>query len=733
MIFNLSKLKSIIPLVMVLICFKVSYSQDIKYDDLIEESKQLSAKQRYNRFFEYQKQDPHFSNTYIQLGDACEKIFLELDPLRDLQLINHWANNAILYYGLYPVYLKSNEVRRNREYYTNLPIKTDGSKIENEDVLAYVESRLNFCRNYKDSLVLIFKALEISKDHYNTSVKIFNDLNNQYDNLNQALLKTDSYFLDILDSLDKEYSRAVGEFENYQKMIKTFPIGNYKQEFKLIPIQTFRLDGLTNSNFLNNSFHIWDYGKWVSDFKKIFNAEIVTLRNEIESINKTFNDNKRRLLIVESVEEGFTLGSYDDLFMFRLGKFDNNSLVRDLFRYLNIRQDFLINSKSSLNLVSDSTVLAMNRKFRYYHGLAMHKVQAQEMLNYFSNAIDQEKTLLFNDFFNKNYQGVDGLKDFYSLETIFLTQTLEKSFENLKTYLNNVIVFQNSLGNATGSRGVVIPLKQVSIEDGDNTKLTYLTQSVYWDQGAPRYLAGHINRKGKKPMAFVAKVTDDKTVEWTKEIGNKGKLTLPNGDKTEVIYGFDKGLVCLVSGEADTTIQNTLVRLDAEGNEIISQKVPVNHNPCFIKFDEINQKTLMAFSEPENDSSAYISSITICQADSIGEIIWESSFGVHGELVDIIKTGEKHLAIFNFKNYQWNDTKIENEIWGALILEIDENGNTTKATPIKSSYNFHISKTFTVSKDEISLIGYASEPNSNEGKLLYLIIDPNGELKFENF
>lgn len=725
-------LRKLVLLLSLMITTSSLFSQAIKYEDLIAEIGQLDAKQRYTRFFEYQKQDPHFANTYIQLGDACEKIFAEIDPLRNLQLSNYWANNAILYYGLFPVYLKSNEVRRNREYYENFPIETQGKKIENEDVLLYVENRISSCKNYIDSLGLIFSALEKSKDHYNNCVKIFNEINNKYDNLNNALLQTNSDFLLKLTDLETEYKSTIEEFSNYQEMIKNFPLGNYKQEYKAVPIQTFRLDGLTNSDFFKNSFTIWDYGKWVENFRETFNKDIVPLRNEVVAINKTFNDNKRRLSIIESMDKDEKLKSFDELFMFRLGKYDNNSLVRDLFRYLNIRQDFLVIGKSPLNSPNDSSSLLLNRKYRYYHGLALQKVQTNLLLDNFNEAITSDKISHFSDFFNQQYQGEEGLRKFYAQEGDFLTQTLELSFHNLKTYLSNERTVRNEKVVASGTRGISIPLYTIAQGDPDYNKFSHVTKNISHNQGIPKFASGHINRLGRKPMAFVAKIKEGNKVEWIREIGAKGKAILPNGDNTEVMFGFENGALALVTGIVDSIYQNTLVKLDTTGKELLNISLDIYQKPIFVTFDEINQLSLMAFGLAENDSANFYSSILICQADSLGSVVWKTPIEVQGTLVDIIKSEDKQLAFINFKSYRINGDEKEANEWGLLMLTLTENGEVTKALPITSDSNFHIDRVFAISNDEISLMGYASEPENTDGKLIYIVISPEGNIIFKN-
>ena len=156
---------------------KIVFSQEISYDDLYERLSTLNPNQAYTQLLAFQQQNPFFSNTYIQLGNVCEQKLKEIDPLRDFEQANYWSNNAVLFYNLFTVYLKDGDVRRNREYYANLLTPQPGKKIEQEDAVAFLQKRLNYCKSYKDTVALIYSALEKSKGYYNTCVQIFNDIN----------------------------------------------------------------------------------------------------------------------------------------------------------------------------------------------------------------------------------------------------------------------------------------------------------------------------------------------------------------------------------------------------------------------------------------------------------------------------------------------------------------------------------------------------------------------------
>jgi hypothetical protein len=720
-------------LIIMLLAFISTNAQTLKYDDIINEMGSIPPVTRYGRFLQFQKQNPYFSNTYIQLGNACEQIISELDPLRNIELIEYWASNAILYYGLFPVYLKANEVRRNLNYYSNIQELNKLPRLENDVVLDYVKKRSEYCKNLKDSIGIIYKALEKSKDHYNNCVQTFKEINETFDNLNEALLQTTPELLAKLTLLDNEYKATITEFSSYQELTAKFPVGKYNQSYEIIPIQTFRLDGLTNSNFLSNKFSIWDYGNWVDSYKATFQSEIIPLRNEINSIQKKFNDNKRRLSIIEKINDDEVFESFDEKFMFRLGKFDNNSLVRELFRYLEIRQDFLTFGKSPLNTFKDSSLANMNRKFRYYHRLAIQKQTSDEYLETLKSSISTDKVNRFSDFFSQNYKGEQGVVQFCSQEKDFLNQTLEQSLNNLKIFLIKEEELKRNLGMAIGSRGVNMPLYVVNDKNVEINKLSHVPLNVTYSQGVPQYISGYINRTDRKPMAYIAKISKGKNIEWIKEAGLKGNAALPNGDKALVLFGYENGCIAIVSGQNEETYTNFLVGFDKTGKEFLYSKVNINATPIFLHFDEINQKSLLALGHSDANELDTFDSFVVCQTDSLGYENWKISLDIQGNLVDIIKSGNNYLAYFNNKSHSIGKQQKENGKWALLQVTISEKGSIIGTTPIEATTDFHINRVFPISNDEISLIGYKSEINNRSGSLMYLILTPEGKLTFKNF
>lgn len=712
------------------------FSQELKYEVIYKEMSTLTPINAFSLLYKFQQQDPYFANTYIQLGNVSEQIFKNIDPLREFEYLDYWTNNAVLYYGLFPIYLQPNDVRRYREFYANLPIAPPGKKIENEDAIAFLNQRLTYCKNYKDSTGLIFETLKKSKDHYNNCVRIFNEINNRFDNYNEALLQTDQSYLKLLSSLKSEYADCISTFNTYKALINSFPIDKHNQSYRIKPIETFRLDGLTNSDFLKDTFDLWDYEKWVNSYLDLFNKEIFTLRQEINDIQKNFTENKRKITLSQTLEPEAKFSSFDDFFLYRLGKYDNNSLVRDLFRYLDARQNYLILSKSLLNGPTDSSTAIMNRRVRYYYRLAMQVSQSKEKLTTFGSSISMEKIVRFNDFFNQHYRNEAGLKNFHKQETEFINKSFNADLVNLSDYFESEFQYRKNLGLATG-KGISIALHPQAEGSPELLKATYVTQNVSFSQGLPQYVSGFIKRPGGLTMAFVAKIDKDKKVEWLREIGAKGRDMLPTGDKAPLIFGYENGCVAVVTGFIDGKNRNTMVRLDSKGKELFNNKTSIDLAPAYLSFDEINQISMLGFGRNYTENPSLFNSFIICQADSSGTINWQSPIELQGQLIDILKTENKFLAFMNFESFTLKGERIvagnQANSWSHVVFELSFNGNIVKHKVLSANKTLFINRVFPISNTEINLIGIDTSPGERSTQVNYTIVNTNGEPIFSNF
>jgi hypothetical protein len=713
------------------------------YDEIIRSLDELTNEQAFSRLFQYQNQNPRFANTYIQIGNLFEKMAGELDMLRQYHLVGSHIDNAILYYGLFKYFLESNEVRRNRVLYANIPLAAAGYSFTNEDILEYVESRLTHNKNLKNKLTTIYKALERSKDHYNNCVRIFNEISNGYDSYNDALLRTDEILLSRLDQLEQEYESTIKEFEKYKSLISDFPAAGYNQEFKTVPVKTFRLDGITNSDFLMDRFHIWDYGTWVSQFRNIYVNDILPLRREIEEIQNTFIANNQFLSQTPYVDAEASLNSFDELFLFRLGRFDNNSLIRELFNYSDKRQSYLLLAKNPLNNPNDSSLLMMARKLRYYYRLALQLNDAGRELDNFNNAITSGRVARFSDFFNYYYQGENALTDFTVNQQLWLRYIFNQALSNLESWFNNESIVKSSLHPAEGRTGTLVPLYPLS--EDEIPQHEHVTCAVDYYQGMPAFITGYIRKPGKN-MPFVAKISDGSKVEWIREIEVTEGIADNRSIAGRKVFAYENGAIALISASFDNDqgfegfnaerCLNILVHLDNDGNILFKRSIEATGFPVYLNYDEINQLSHIVLGKKEGSSSGLFSGISVCQADSTGKMLWETTMNVDGDFAGMVRAEDKYVIYLNFKKYDiggnYRITGNSGKNWALLISEISFDGKLIDITPVISDHSFYVDRVFSISSNVVNLLGYKGEPGDRSDGLQYFILSTEGDMIFSS-
>lgn len=728
-------------------------SQEIKYETIFSEKDNITKEQAFSRFLQFQSQNPQFANTYIQLANISENILLELDPFREIELVDYWANNSGLFYGLFLVYFNASELRRNREYYANIPVSKEGRANEN-DFIEYVNSRKTYVQNYRDSVKLIFYALEKSKDHYNNCVRIFNDVNEEFDNFNEVLLRTDNDFISKLRELEFEFNACIEAFDEYKKLLKAYPlkghkktyevqigqfkstvesiVGAYNQVYILKPIYTFRLDGIINSDFLKDTFEIWDYGQWVNQYREVFNSDISSLRKEVDQIQKSFDENQRFLARVDFVEPEMAMRSYDEFFLFRLGKYDNNSLIRELFDYLNVRQDFMLMQKYALNVSTDSSSTMMSRKLRYYYRLALQLNHSKSSLDNFCGEISKEKVNRFLEFFITYYNGEEGLKVFCNEQQAFLYNSFDSGINNLKGYFQNNHELKKSYKNATG-KGADIPLRIIKTNE-DINKYSFITRDIFYNNDNPQYVSGYAKKSGKN-VPFVARINSDFKVEWIKEYETANSTS----KKAEKVFAYENGVLVLITdfkNNEDNGLEhkNKLVHCDKSGKVIFDKPLEDANFPVFLDYDEINQTSNIVLGK-KTKQGQFFDEFSICQADSTGTIIWENNILAKGTLIDIIRAEEKYIAYINFKEYEIagdKKTAGEGNKWATVAVDISLDGRVLKAVPFVFNESYYIDRIYSISSDEINLLGYLGSPGDKSGKLVYIVVATDGEIIFKN-
>lgn len=485
------------------------------YSKLFDALPDMTLDQSYSSLIEYQKSNPYFSNTYIQLGNVCEKKMILYDPLRETSSIKFWADNAKLFYGNLRVYYSKDDVRS--EYYENIKIPFDGKRVTDEDLWRYIDKHIAMCKNYSDTTALIYATIEQSRKNYNECIDVFSEICNEYVNLNDLLLRHDDSLSKKLASLKSHINECEKQFAEYKRLTKLFPIANYRQLYEKKPIETYRLDGLTNSDFFDNRFTIWDYATWTDEVEKVFNEHIKPLRNDVATINSEYAQT-REMFERGDILKGDAPAPYDEFFLYKLGHFDVGSLIEPLFSYLESTRKMVLMAGDSIGRDQGVDMSLESRKMRRLSQLVMQQRDAAAKRADLSSAITDIKIAKFKDFFSKEYGGADGLRSFLAKDEAYCQSVVDAMAEATASYLSRVDRLNSNAtelySKATGPTAPVLPL-WISL-DPQNVKAKYVSTHISRDSRGEIAVAGHA--KGNARNWFVAGVSNDMSTKWLTQL-----------------------------------------------------------------------------------------------------------------------------------------------------------------------------------------------------------------------
>ncbi len=705
-------------------CF--SQEKPLKFEDIYQAIPNLKPTQNLYDLLKFQGQQPDFSPTYVQIGNLCEEQIANIDPLRDYRRAMFWVDNACLYYGLYSTMAKKGDVNKNREFYENIDIPFSDKKLKDEDVARYVKLRLDSCKKYQENITKIFNDLELAKEKYSDAIGKFNYLNNTYKNLNDLLLHTNDSLLEYLDSLSADFAIAMQKLNDYKSNLSNYPQKNYNQNYTLKDIETFRLDGLTKSDFLENSFYIWDFKSWVENQKKTYRKDIIPLRKDICTIQENFIKNQTELLNADTISLDAHYTSYTDLFLFRLGRYDHSSIIKNLFQYLSEKQKLMVLGDRPVSSGSDSTLSLMNIKLRYFYKLILLQQQVVASAETLKKELSEDKVSRFKDFFSTYYNNYSGLRQFVLDEPEVVNLFMQKCFSKLNSYMKNTESCKKSFGSVKYKNDTIALYKIQNPSVVDAIKKGYVTENVEYYRGQPVFISGYyINDKSLK--SFVAQVDTNK-VNWI-HFPVKGKSS---DTKIRDLNMYTNGCVSVSSSDSNES-NSQIFNYDLNGKLIFTKNIINYHHPIAIKYDELEKEYAIVFGENNDDSesisddienSSIYKSFTVLVVDSLGNEKSSVLIDKKGSYIDLTKIGENYQLYVNAIQYDMDVSRSN-----LSVSTINKTGDILTSNVISNSISYVIKQIFQISSNQMNLIGYR---NDESGGLVYLIVLDEGKLEYSN-
>lgn len=252
-------MKKIITLLVVLSATALMAQPSYKY--LLAHMPEFSDGEALYRIKEYQTYYPKQAHPYYLMANIHYRTFAKEHPLLNYLELSSAIYNMILYYGNCSHFIHDESIKK--EWY--LETAVDG-KVSEETIVAFTQKRLNEAKDLRTKVDELHTSyLQLVQD-YDSCLMEMSVLSQHYGGEKEAQLLIDDSDMALLNRMIRRARQLPKEIERYKKALDAYPIQGYQPQFIFRPINHFRMEGMTTSDFLQNEVLLWDFVTWGEAF-----------------------------------------------------------------------------------------------------------------------------------------------------------------------------------------------------------------------------------------------------------------------------------------------------------------------------------------------------------------------------------------------------------------------------------------------------------------------------------
>lgn len=718
------------------VCSSSLAQRQVKYKDIYAKIGKEPAEHSLLKLNEYQKIAPEFANTYVQTGLIQWSWLQNEDPYLNYEYVQTLIYNAKLYLGMAinKIQKDDKEVKKNKAFYTNLGLGTNADELKQEEVLAELNRLLSVVKEYEENVTKIISNFNKTIEKYNECISIYNGIVGRQSNYKHLLLTSSKDLRDEMEMLSQKYDSAnvyFKQFKSAQNAYRKYKLANYNQQTKTTPIVTYRLEGLTSSNFINPEIPIWDYQKWVKEafaemdgniamLKKGTDKEIKNLRYRIDKLQKSKAE-------TDSIQEIVAPNKLVNL----VEKYDYESLLSASLKYEAALANLKIASMRSANNVENPESFSEDyfQKANFYYDLYLMSQEAKNTLAVQAARITDNNLNMHEEIINSLYGGKSQMQSGYKeKQASEIDNIMEKNLMNFKLYTINALYPDNLVIENGGASINARPYSGSFDQASDGS---YITLSTVKDNSGNRYICGYKKTGANAANGFIAKVDTENNLIWLKDINaaqggiNKVVQILPSNssDFVAVAVNINQGACKTVA-----------MKMNTQGAQTAKAEMKSTLHPTMGCYNEIEDKVSIAFkgmSGNENTASkddASVESAIFGQADAYTS----PSFKLKGTIADIVPAGNGYMVICNYTDINAGGKSLQS---ASNVAAVRVDGQNIKADALEAGKDAKAFRAFQVNAETISVIGAYDKIDaeiSASQKPAFMTLSADGKFTYHN-
>lgn len=709
------------------VCTSSFGQRRVKYKDIYEQIGKEPAEHSILKLNEFQKMQPEFPNTYVQTAIIDMAWLMDEDPFLHYEYVTQLIYNTKLYLGLSinKIEKDDKEVKKNKAYYTNLGLG-NADNIDQQDVLNHLKKLKAKVEEYETNVNKIIGNFNRTIAKYNGCIDTYKGIVARQSNYKNLLLTNSADLRKEMSDLSQNYDSVNYFFSEFKAALGSYPIKNYNQQTKVIPIMTYRLEGLTSSDFIQPEIPIWDYQSWVKEAFETMDGNIAKLKNDsekyISNLRSRVESLKKQKATTDSIQEIVAPNALVNL----VEKYDFESMLTSALKYESELANMQIASMRSANNVDDPSSFNedYSQKANYFYDLYMMSQNCHGLLNTLKSRITDNNITKHEQIVNSLYKNKDFFKGNYIKEqNNDIDKILQQNLQNFELYTIDNLCPESVTVNHAGNEISALPTSSSLDQAADGKYITVYTTK---DNSGNRYICGYRKTGASASSGFIAKVASNGSLAWCKDI-NAGSGA---NRVVEVIPSKYAGLVAVATNGS----QSAIIKLDSDGKQLSSTKLTSTLCPTVAYWDEITDKVSTVLKGAKGNESADNSDAAMVETVTLGGNASETSksFNIKGKIVDIIATSKGMFVICNFSEIQAGSQTLSASNNVAMVTI---NGDNVSATATDCTSDVMGMKAFQVNAGTINVTGaYKAMGNtiSKSDKPAYLLFGTDGKFIYKN-
>ncbi|WP_044200958.1 hypothetical protein [Flammeovirga sp. OC4] len=659
-------------------------------------------------------------NPVFQVSDYYFQRINDFDVLREYQAIHSTCDSALRYIELFEARLDEKEVKKKgkRYYMEFLKFPANDSlpdeKVNMNHIHNELKRRKEVLAEQKvevDSIYLNFKA---SINEYLIANEIFRDVCGTYPTIKELYIMAeyDSLF-EKMAPMKTHYKKSLFYFELYKKALEVHPMEGYTTTYSVLPIEDYRIHGLTRTSFLTDDIRLWDYSKWYDEVLQFYKDEIISMRSMVTSY-----DEKLEALVLQKQntatpsEERFYLDLYT---VGKIKKYDPNAYPVNIYEYKEQKINLL--NQIAYSKVINSGLKGDLKYIRSQADVWTESEKAKDRINSIPTDKESVGYKKHAKYFESKYN--DNLPLYISNEKRFI----DEQQQNAEKLLKEIIVNYFSSTLADSADFVTYEKDSISLEPIHESN-EFLVRRINTLHVRPskddhKLLIGTIKDE-KSLEVFVADLDSANEITWvTRYPYKKGEYQgLPTIDIPYInIKGGSLHLMVTVQGvkvgENQLTLNNKVLILEQRSGKLLREmSLFSNKYPRVFQYMQEQKSYLVAYKGRSKNNINTYDTLNIQNIKVDGEVLWNTNLMMQGMVNEIIALPNEYLVVANINKLSNLDgsrvltgTQSNFGSFNTGILKLDYYGTPINGTVLSSSESYQTIFALTDYDNTLNLIG----------------------------